>query len=325
MIRLPEKPTAPASSQAEPTATIQFASSGSVCLVDRWWKIGLCGVLLTLLFREELVRLIDRWVSDSNESHGFLIPAFSLYFVYRERTHLKETAGKASWWGLVVILLSLFAYLVSVFKGFYYPRQVLMIVALGGVVFFQGGWGILRLTWLPIVFLIFAMPLPAGVYYNITLPMRMMASTVAAVILSLLPDVTCEAMNVVIHGWHGTEPIQLNVAEACSGMHLLLAFLALGVAMAYLEPRPILHRIILLLSTIPIAIFCNMVRVLLTGLIYIYIGSEWATGDLHTLLGMCMLVLAFGLYGLLAWIMSHIFVAEDGGEILVVQTNKDSG
>jgi exosortase len=139
-----------------------------------------------------------------------------------------------------------------------------------------------------------------------------------------MPDIHANAAGVLIHGVHGTESFSLNVAEACSGMRLLLAFLALGVAMAYLEYRPIIHRIILLASTIPIAIFCNILRVLITGFIHIYIGPEYASGLLHTLLGIVMLGVAFALYGLLAWIMNNLVVEEDTGQILVVGQNVEN-
>ena len=91
----------------------------------------------------------------------------------------------------------------------------------------------------------------------------------------------------------------LDVAEACSGMRLLMAFMALGVAMAYLHYRPMWQRLILLSSTIPIAIFCNVIRVTVTGFIYILCDPRYAQGVWHDLLGMLMLPLAFGLYGCL--------------------------
>jgi len=115
-----------------------------------------------------------------------------------------------------------------------------------------------------------------------------------------------------------------SMNKACSGMRLLMAFLALGVAMAYLEYRPAIHRIILLCCTIPIAMFCNMIRVVVTGMIYIYIGPEWAKGQMHALLGLVMLVVAFALYGLIAWIMSNMFVEEETGELLVVNKSASS-
>ena len=288
--------------------------------IERCWKFGIIGVLFVWLFYDETARLVDRW-GTATESHGMLIPAFSLYFVYLERKRLGRIKGHWSFVGLVVMIFSLWIYLYSFFMGFSYPRSIAMIIMLGGIVLFLGGWRIIRWVWLPILFLLFAIPLPVRLYYEISMPMREMASTVAAAILNFLPNIDCEATGVVIHGMHLSEDFNLNVAEACSGMRLLRAFVALSVAMAYLEYRPILHRIILLVSSVPIAIFCNMLRVLLTGLIYIYVGKEYATGTLHSGLGILMLVVAFSLYGLITWILNRIYVEEEHEEerILVVK------
>ena len=145
------------------------------------------------------------------------------------------------------------------------------------------------------------------------MPMRQLAAKVAAALLNLVNGLEAETTGViidVIYKGHRLEP-PINVAEACSGMRLLMAFLALGVAMAYLHYRPIWQRFILLASTIPIAIFCNIVRVTVTGFIYILIHPKYAQGLYHDLLGLFgMLPLAFGLYGLLAWFLSSLFIEE---------------
>ena len=93
-----------------------------------------------------------------------------------------------------------------------------------------------------------------------------------------------------------------------------MAFLALGVAMAYLHYRPAWQRVVLLSTTIPIAIFCNIVRVSVTCFIIILINPRYAQGIYHDLLGLCMLPLAFGLYGFVAWIMANLFVEEKDTE-----------
>ena len=93
-----------------------------------------------------------------------------------------------------------------------------------------------------------------------------------------------------------------------------MAFVALGVAMAYLHYRPAWQRLVLLSTTIPIAIFCNIVRVAVTCFIYILIDAKYAQGLYHDVLGLCMLPLAFALYGFIAWIMSNLFVEEKDTE-----------
>ena len=186
---------------------------------------------------------------------------------------------------------------------------------LGGTVLFLGGWRLVRYTWLPICFLIFAIPFPQRYYVKYTMGLRTVSASVAGYLLNLMEGVETSVTGVVIdivyNGRH-LEP-KLNVAEACSGMRLLMAFLALGVAMAYLHYRPIWQRLVLLASTIPIAVLCNIIRVSTTGFIYVFIGPQYTVGIYHDTLGIAMLPLAFGLYGLLAWFMSSLFV-EDSDE-----------
>jgi len=295
----------------------------SDAFIDRCWKCAITGILFVLLFREHLAKLVGLWKT-ADGSHGILIPAFSLYFIYQVRERLGRTVGRPSYWGLIVMMLSLLGFLFFIYAQIYYLQLITMIFMIGGIVLFLGGWSIFHLTWLPIVYLIFAMPLPGRVHTAITMPLRELASDITAVILSLFPHVYCEAAGVVIRGSHLGREFNLNVAEACSGMRLLMAFVALGVAMAYLEYRPFVHRMVLLFSTVPIAIFCNIVRVLVTGMIHIYIGAQFAEGLLHTLLGLLMLILAFALYGGLAWVLNNFLVEDDVAEqdVLVVRKSE---
>jgi exosortase len=187
-----------------------------------------------------------------------------------------------------------------------------MIATLGAIVLFLGGWKLVKFTWLPIAFLVFAVPLPDRYYRELTIPMRQWAAAVASGLLDLVPELEAVANGVVIDVLYKGRQLEppLDVAEACSGMRLLMAFLALGVAMAYLHYRPLWQRIILLASTMPIAILCNIVRVTITGFIYVLIHPRYAQGVYHDMLGISMLPLAFSLYGLLAWFMSSLFVDE---------------
>jgi exosortase len=142
--------------------------------------------------------------------------------------------------------------------------------------------------------------------------MRIWAASAASGLLSLVKDLDARASGVVIDVFYKGEHIKpaLDVAEACSGMRLLMAFVALGVAMANLLKRPIWQRLVLLVSTIPIAILCNIIRVTVTGFIHVLIDPKYAQGVYHDLLGISMLFLAFGFYGALAWFMSNVVVEE---------------
>ncbi|MDT8300592.1 MAG: exosortase/archaeosortase family protein, partial [Sedimentisphaerales bacterium] len=195
-------------------------------------------------------------------------------------------------------------------------RPIGMIATLGAIVLFLGGWRLVKYTWLPIVYLIFAVPLPRRYYVSLTMPMRHLAASVATALLNLVGGMEATVNGVVIDVIYKGRQLEpsLNVAEACSGMRLLMAFLALGVAMAYLHHRPLWQRLVLLACTIPIAIFCNIVRVTITGFIYVLIHPKYTQGIYHDTLGFMMLPLAFGLYGFLAWFMSSLFI--EGSDIV---------
>jgi exosortase len=320
--------------------------------IHNYIKVLIIGGLLYYLFQNEIDGIVREWVKDPSWSHGFLIPLFSLYFLNQRKEkilnleHMKDPLAsllcghwpgrtrsgqtRASYVGLLFLIFALLFYLFNLVSpsGYAYFREISGIMALGATVLFLGGWGLVKHTWLPIGFLVFAVPLPDRYYFSLTTPMRRWASTVASALLDATTKMSFEARGVIIWMFDSDSAEQrwepaLNVADACSGMRLLLAFLALGVAMAYLHRRPIWQRMILLASTIPIAVFCNIVRVTVTGFIYILIDPRYTQGIYHDLLGMAMLPLAFGLYGLLAWFMSSLFIDESSSirEDIVVRRN----
>ena len=280
-------------------------------------KILIIGGLFVYLFHQDIEVIVYKWVNDSAWSHGFLIPLFSLYFLNQYKMQILNLQTKPNYLGLFFLMCGILFYPLNIVHLHYgYLSPIGMIATLGAVVLFLGGWGLIKYTWLPIAYLVFAVPLPERYYVSLTIPMRQWAATAATSLLNLVNDLhlvkdlqaTANGVVIdVIYKGHRLDP-PLDVAEACSGMRLLTAFLALGVAMAYLHYRPAWQRIVLLLSTIPIGIFCNFVRVTVTGFIYVMLNPKYAQGVYHDMLGMSMLPLAFGLYGLLAWFMSSLFV-----------------
>jgi exosortase len=297
--------------------------------IHAYVKIAIIGGLLYWLFHVQIYRIVYLW-TDPSWSHGFIIPAFSLYFLNQRKREIINLTTTPSYLGLFFLICCLILYPLNLVQfKIGYGSQLLVVFTLAAVVLFLGGWKLIKYTWLPIFFLIFAIPLPDRLLKMITIPMRIIAADMATTVLNLYPRLEATAGGVVIDvvykGMHLDPP--LDVAEACSGMRLLLAFLALGVAMAYLHYRPFWQRIVLLLSTIPIAIVCNITRVTITGFIYILIAPQYAQGVYHDMLGLAMLPLAFGLYGLLAWFMSSLFVNEleqPQEDIVVRRRNNDN-
>jgi exosortase len=221
-----------------------------------WLRIAIVAALFVWFFGYDLWGMVHRWSTDASWSHGFLIPLFSLYFLNQKKEQILGQQIRPNWAaGLFLLVLCLVLYPLNIVQfKFGYGRPILMIATLIAMIFFLGGWNLLRYTWLPAGFLFFSIPLPERLYAQITIPLRILAAEVSAIILNIIPELKATVSGVVIDVNYKGIPLVpgLDVAEACSGMRLLMAFVALGVAMAYLHDRPVWQRLVLLISTMPI-------------------------------------------------------------------------
>ena len=239
---------------------------------EMYVKAAVIGILLYFYFREAIDAVVGKWLTDASWSHGFLIPLFSLYFLNQYKYKILSVRARMNFLGLILLLFCLIFHPLNIvhFRVAYF-EPLTAIAAIGACVLFFGGWKLVRYTWLPVAYLIFAVPLPSRFLFEVTMPLRKLAAQVSAIALTMYNGVEAKASGAVINVIHNGQPLDppLDVAEACSGMRLLMAFVALGVAMAYLHYRPAWQRIVLLGSTIPIAVVCNIVRVTITGFIYV--------------------------------------------------------
>lgn len=293
-----------------------------------WLRVAVVVVLLVMVYWGSIHRdLIHRWTTDGNWSHGWLIPLFSLYFLYSRRHELACCRPAPNYLGAVILGASLVMYFVFAWRlRMAYPQALSLVGAIFGLTLLFGGWSVMRVAWFPIAFLALAIPLPNRMYVELTMPLRRLASTAAAALMPLLaPGLHTEAQSVVIdYIAPGRPPGTLNVEEACSGMRLMMAFVTLGVAMAYLGDRPWWQRAIMIVFCVPIAVLCNTIRVTTTGLLHVYgdVSPGWlqslgidglgdlAQGTPHQVLGLLMLLIALGLYAIIGYVLSHLFIEE---------------
>lgn len=317
---------ADASSVSSPTLSTWRDLAPPTTLVRLIFIVALLGFVYENVLRNQLV---DRWLSDGNWSHGMLIPLLSIYFLSQRRDELLAAAWRPNYWGAAVLACSLFVFFFSAWRlRMAYPQAVSIVGSILGLVLLFGGWKVIRITWFPILFLLLAIPLPDRLYVELTMPLRRWASSAAAMLLPILaPGLHAQAQAVVIdYVLPGRPPGTLNVEEACSGMRLLMAFVTLGVGMAYLGERAIWQRVVMVAACIPIALFCNTIRVTVTGLLQVYGDARpgWlqslgvselrdlSHGTPHQMLGILMLVLALGLFSLVGYLLTHLYV--DSGD-----------
>ncbi|NLX14542.1 MAG: exosortase/archaeosortase family protein [Phycisphaerales bacterium] len=281
-------------------------------------------LIVAVLYRHVLTGLVYSWKNNSDWSHGFIIPFFSLYFLYtqrhrfpatlRNRNALPQLAGAA------LLVLSFGLFIASIFYKMEYPKRCSLLLSMLAVILMVWGWPVFRWSWFAVAFLMFAVPLPHRVFQELTMPLRGVAAVVSAMVLQFIPDMFAEAHGTVVEYIYRGQADVLDVERACSGMRLLMTMMALGVAMAFMHDRPLWQRLVMVLSCVPIAIFCNVVRVTLTGLLVVFGRADLAHGTWHTLMGLGMLFVAFALYGAISYVLNHLFVEEAEADESVAAT-----
>jgi len=282
-----------------------------------WIKLAVLGVLVILFEFNEIVQLKNGWLSDASWSHGFILPFFSLYLLYDRREEIFSLKRKTAWLGLVVVIAAILikAYVLLVVRNVWLAQLTIPLLIFGLVIFLCG-WKLAYTTAVPVFYIALAMPWPDRLYRMVSIPLQELAAKIAAGILQLCGvqiEVTNSAIKVV--STSGTV-YPLQVAEACSGMRSLMAFVALGVAMAYLWDRPLWQRLVVIFAGIPVAIACNLIRVISTCSMYVWDRPELGHGIMHSLMGVALLIPAMILFFGIIKLMDAMYeeVEEEEGE-----------
>lgn len=285
---------------AEFAQAVSFSSGA----LRPWWKsprvwrgISLLA-LTTWLYGHILARLIEQWWSDPNFSHGFFVPAFALFVIWQDRNQLRSLPEESSGWGLALILFSLGILVVGVFGAELFLSRISLVLLIMGLVIYLRGWRTFHLLLFPLFFLILMVPIPAILLNQVTFPLQLLASKLAAGLLPLLGVPVLREGNII-----NLPAMPLEVADACSGIRSLLSLTTLAIMYGYLSEKRVRARVILALASIPIAVAANGFRIVGTGLLVQYWDPDKAQGFFHEFSGWLMFVFSllvlFGCHQLL--------------------------
>jgi exosortase len=271
-------------------------------------KILVLAGLFAWLYWEHLYRLYAYWL-EPDWSHGFLMPFFCLYLINEKKSQIMLPEYRGSILGLFLVILSIAIYVLSVLNSVGYTQPLSMVAVIAGLVLLMCGWRTVWVTAFPIGMLVLAIPPPERLYRQFTQPLQQGAAAVSKVILDSFPGAEMSRQGIHLSYYmEGGRKGEFTVAGACSGMRSLMAFVALGLMMAYFAPRPFWHRIVMALLVIPVALFCNVLRVVITGSFQMYDLGELAVGTPHMVLGFLMFGLGFAIYLAALWLLDHLFV-----------------
>jgi exosortase len=218
--------------------------------------IALTGVLLLVCYASTLGGMIRQWSTDEDMGHGFLVPVVISWIVWRERGRWRELDPKPSLWGFALLAAGAGLHATGAIGVGLFASSLGLLLSIVGVVLGFGGFPLVRAWIFPLLLTLFMLPKLAVVYNQATLPLQLLASKLAAAILTISGLGVIREGNILDVGGH-----RVAVAEACDGIRFLLPLGFVAVIFAYLsDPKPWM-RLAVLAAAVPVAIAANAVRV----------------------------------------------------------------
>jgi exosortase len=259
-----------------------------------WWQALILILLIGWLYASILFHLAQQWWHDPNFSHGIFVPLFSLFVLWQDRARIAALPTSPSAWGLLIAAFALCVLTVGVLGAELFLARSSLLLLIAGLVIYFLGWHFFRAVLFPWAFLILMIPIPAILFNQITFPLQILASKLAALVLPVAGVPVLREGN-IIH----LPAMSLEVAQACSGIRSLLSLMTLSIIYGFLTEARVVIRVVLALASIPIAVAANSLRIVGTGLTVQYWGAEKAEGFFHLFSGWLIFVVSLAMLFLL--------------------------
>lgn len=250
-------------------------------------RAAVLAILIALLYHKILVALVQQWLQDPNYSHGFFVPLFCGWILWKKRKNLKQVPVNQNWAGFVVILGALAILILGVLGAENFLSRTSFIFLLAGLIIYFRGSKLFRAVLFPWGVLFLMIPLPAIIFNEIALPLQFEASALASNMLSLVGIPVLREGN-IIH----LPSITLDVVEACSGLRSLVSLITLTVIYGYLFEARQWRRALLILSAVPIAVMANGLRIMGSGVLGEYWSPDKAEGFFHLFSGLLVFLVS---------------------------------
>jgi exosortase D (VPLPA-CTERM-specific) len=248
------------------------------------WGLVIVAVAVGLLslwpFWDGLTRMWGWWIDSEEYSHGLLIPPVAAFLIWQQKDRLERVPFTGSWWGVALVLLGGAVLVAGQLGTVFTIVQYAYVVTLCGLILSFLGWPAFRLIAIPLLILMFMIPLPQFVLANLSTKLQLLSSQIGVDVMRLFDISVFVEGNVIDLGGY-----KLQVAEACSGLRYLFPLMTLGFLMAYFYKGALWKRILLFLSSLPITVLMNSIRVGVIGVTVEHWGIEMAEGFLHEFQG----------------------------------------
>lgn len=257
------------------------------------FKFVSCVALLLVAYIPTIAWILERWFEkESYYGHGVLIPFVSLFIVWQRREILRKTIEDKKWTmnGLWIVTAALLIHMPCAALRVGFVSGFTFVFALYGLILFFFGKEMTRKLTFPIFFLFTMIPLPLVWISGLTVQLKLFATHISTILLNVIGFPCVSQGNLIL-----MPNSRILIEAPCSGLRSLISLLTLGLLFAYMLKGTLIRKILLFLSSIPIAIATNIVRILFLATVNDLYGEKIAMGFVHDASGFMVFALAFAM------------------------------
>lgn len=245
--------------------------------------------------------LWNTWRQSDEYSSGLLVPFIAVYLLWLRREKLGKVVIKPSLWGLVVLLFAELLRLFGLFFMYGSAERLSIVVSLAGLVLLLLGRRFFREVVFILLFLMLMLPWPTRVQSMVTLPLQRWATASAVFGLEAMGFDVAQDGNIIHIG-----QAAVAVAEACNGLRMIAAFFVISGFVILLVKRTWWEKLIVFASSMPIALFCNTVRLMITAVAFTILKGEYWEQTFHDFGGYAMMPLALSIMAGELWLLTKL-------------------
>jgi exosortase D (VPLPA-CTERM-specific) len=236
--------------------------------------------LCLLPFWDGLTDMWNVWLNYPEYSHSLLIPPIAAFLVWQRKDRLERVGFEGSWLGVGLVAGGGALLMLGQLGTIYTIVEYAFLLTVYGLTLAFTGRKAFRLIAAPLLILLFMIPLPSFVFTNLSSKLQLLSSTIGAWFMRLFGISVFLEGNVIDLGGY-----KLQVAEACDGLRYLLPLATLAFLMAYFYKGAMWKRAVLFLSSLPITVIMNSLRIGTIGVMVEHWGISMAEGFLHEFQG----------------------------------------
>ena len=240
-------------------------------------------VLIIALYYFIFEWMFNSWWHSEYYSHSFLLLPVAVIIIWARRNELREKRPYQN--GIWIFLAGLILYIVGFLRTSNFICAFSLLLVLPGLMLFARGKNGLKAMAFPICLLVFMIPFPW--LDKVSFWLQSFSARTSAWFVDLIGiSVTRTGSQIQL------EDTAFEIGVPCSGMHSLIALLALSAIFAYILNGSFKRKMALVILAIPIAIFSNLFRLVLLLLVGNKWGEDAVTGIIHDPLSPIIFVVA---------------------------------